>query len=44
MERVLDWETYGLGSIPESVTFGIFFFLLALKNRSVTVSLVGFFF
>ncbi len=46
MNRVLDQETNGLRSIPEGVIFGIFFlffFKLAPKNRSVKVSLVGFF-
>ncbi len=43
---VLDWETIGLGSISEGVSFGnffFFFFKLAPKNRSVKVSLVFFF-
>ncbi len=46
VNRVLDWETNGLGSIPEGVIFGNFFsfFILAPKNRSVNVSLIGFFF
>ncbi len=47
VNRVLDWETNGLGSTPEGDIFGnffSFFFKLAPKNRSVKVSLVGFFF
>ncbi len=47
VNKVLDWETNGLDSIPGSVIFGnffLFFFKLAPKNRSVKVSLVVFFF
>ncbi len=46
VNRVLDWETNGLGSIPEGVIFGFFFlfFLTCPQKQSVKVSLVGFFF
>ncbi len=46
VNRMLDWESNGLGSFPEGVIFGnffLFFFKLAPKNRSVKVSLVTFF-
>ncbi len=44
VERVLDWETYEFGSIPEGVTFGNFFFNLPPKTGQSRLAWLVFFF